>query len=363
MAAPRTVGVEEELLLLDGSGTALAAEGAELADRLGERSTGQFDHELQRQMVELASRPHTALIDLEQELGARRRELAAAAGRAGRRIAAVGTSPVDDQVLLTSDPRYAEMSRRYGLLARDVLTCGMHVHVGIGSDEEGVAVADRLRPWLNVLIALSANSPFAGGSDTAYASYRTVLWGRWPTASPTEAFGDLAGYRRTRAALLASGAAMDDGMLYFEARLSARYPTLELRAADVCLRVEDAVTLAGVARAMVVTAAEDHDQRRPLPAVRAELSQAARWRAAREGLDGFLVDPVSGEPVPAADRVGQLLDWVGPALASSGDAERVTSGVATILGRGNGARQQRIELARTGSFDDLLSYAAAATTA
>ena len=110
-------------------------------------------------------------------------------------------------------------------MARQQLSCGMHVHVGLESRAEGVAVLDRIRPWLSVLMALSANSPFAHGVDTGYASYRTVLWGQWPTATVTEAFGDEAGYDRVIAELIASEAALDDGMIYFEARLSASYPT------------------------------------------------------------------------------------------------------------------------------------------
>ena len=182
---------------------------------------------------------------------ARRRLLAEAARDQGARLLVTGTSPVPGRATPTDDQRYDRMNAAFAVVARQQLSCGMHVHVAVASRAEGVAVLDRIRPWLSVLIALSANSPFSGGHDTGYASYRSVLWGQWPTATVTEAFGDEAGYDDVIDAVIASGAALDHGMIYFEARLSASYPTVEIRVADVCLDVDDAVTVAGLARGLV----------------------------------------------------------------------------------------------------------------
>ena len=110
----------------------------------------------------------------------------------------------------------------------------MHVHVAIDSDEQGVAVIDRIAPWLPVLVAIAANSPFHEGEDTGYASWRSESWGAWPSAGGTEQFGSLAGYREACRFLMESGAALDEGMLYFPARLSPDNPTVEVRVADVC---------------------------------------------------------------------------------------------------------------------------------
>jgi carboxylate-amine ligase len=357
----RTVGVEEEFLLVQAAGTLLSDQGPELAEALDARSDGQFEHELKREMAELATAPHTSLRALEDELQLRRRELAGAAEARRIRLAATATSPVDVHARTTRDPRYERMTDLFGRVARLQLTCGMHLHVAITSPDEGVAVADRLRPWLAVLIALTANSPFADGEDTGYASYRSILWGQWPSAGSTEAFGDLAGYEAARSALIRSGAALDDGMIYFDARLSARFPTLEVRVSDVCMQVEDAVTVAGLVRAMVTTAAADAQAGRPVASVRAELARAAAWRAAREGVDGQLVDTGAGTPVPAWDLVGALVQWVSPALAEAGDATRVTAGLATLRRRGTGARQQRELLAAAGTFEGLVDGVVART--
>ena len=192
-----------------------------------------FEHEFKREQAELGTRPCEDLGDLDRELRARRLLLAGAARDRGVRLLATGTSPLPGRATPTDDQRYDRMNTAFAVVARQQLSCGMHVHVAVDSRAEGVAVLDRIRPWLSVLIALSANSPFSAGHDTGYASYRTVLWGQWPTATVTEAFGDEAGYERVITQLIASQAALDNGMVYFEARLSASYPTVEIRVADV----------------------------------------------------------------------------------------------------------------------------------
>src|SRR5205823_2819883 len=137
--------------------------------------------------------------------------------------------------------RLAEL---FGLTAHEQLTCGCHVHVGISDADEGVAVLDRAGPWLATLLALSANSPFWQGRDSEYASFRYQVWGRWPSSGPTGPFGTSQAYRETIEQMVGSGTLIDPGMVYFDARLSERYPTVEIRIADVCLRSEDAVTVA-----------------------------------------------------------------------------------------------------------------------
>ena len=236
------------------------------------------------------------------------------------------------------------MADRFGLLARQQLTCGQHVHVKIGSRAEGVAVLDRIGPWLPIVLALSTNSPLWQGQDTDYSSFRTIMWGLWPTSGPTGLFHDEAGYDAAIADLIATGAAMDDGMIYFDARMSARYPTVEIRVPDVCTDVDDAVLLAAVCRALVDTAAIQWRAGLPPPGVAPQLQRAAMWRAARFGLTGELVNPLRPAAIPAAGAVAEFLELISPALESNGDAELVTDGVRRLLGSGTGAERQRAML-------------------
>ncbi len=359
----RTVGVEEEFLLVEPASSGLRPVGEAVVQATERTSDGQFEHEFKQEQAELATAPHESMTDLAGQLRTRRAELANGARLHGARLAALGTNPRQTAHSGVNDRRYARMGQLFGHVARVQLSCGMHVHVAIGSAEEGVAVLDRIRPWLPILLALSANSPYWNSEDTGYASYRSILWGQWPTAGVTDAFGDVAGYDKVREQLVASGAAIDDGMIYFDARLSLRYPTVEIRVADVSPFVEDAVLIAALARAMVQTAAADQDSGRPPPQVRTELMRAASWRAARWGVDGDLLDLTGPEPVPlgAGALIGRLIDWIGPALASTGDADLVDSGIRTILARSTGARLQRAAYAAAGSFDDVVDAIVAQT--
>jgi glutamate---cysteine ligase / carboxylate-amine ligase len=335
----RTVGVEEEFLLVDAdSGAPRAVAHLALArDGDSELLTG----ELQREQVETATRPCATLDELGAELRRARATAARAAAAAGSALAALGTSPVAVAPTLSSNDRYQRMARRFGLTAAEELTCGCHVHVAVDSDDEGVGALDRIRPWLAPLLALTANSPYWQGHDSGYASYRSQVWSRWPSAGPYVAFGSAAGYHDTVRAMVDTDTVLDRGMIYFDARLSAQHPTLEVRVADVCLDVDDAVLLAALARALVETGVRAWRADVPPDPVRLELLRLAAWRASRSGVDGPLLDPGSWRPAPTAEVVERLVGHVTPALEDAGDLATVRELLPAVLGRGTGARAQR----------------------
>lgn len=362
----RTVGVEEEFLLVQGTSPYLAAKGdqvvAEAEAGAQSGSEGNFDQEFMEQQAELGTAPHRRLDELHADLRSRRSTLAAAAHARGARLLASATSPLDEHVTTTANERYQAMRGIFGRIAEKQLACGMHVHVSIDSPAEGVAVLDRIRGWLPVLLALSANSPFVAGEDTEYASYRSIQWGQWPTAGVPDVFGSVEGYERARDALVASGAAVDEAMICFDARLSARYPTVEIRVCDVCADVADAATIAALARGMVSAAAADAAEGVGPAPIRSELVRAASWRAARYGVDDQLVEPSTGRLVPAWEQVEDLLRWVEPALKSTGDDVLVRDGLARIRERGTGARLQR-EAYQVGGFGAVVDALAQRTLA
>ncbi|MGY1812411.1 carboxylate-amine ligase [Blastococcus sp. SYSU D00820] len=380
----RTVGVEEELLVVDPSGTPVPQGPAalEVAARWGEGETpaehdrgeaapteddggpaGHLVPELKAQQIELGTRVCTGLDEVDSELRHWRGRADAAAREVGARVAALASSPVRVAPVTTPGERYADMADTFGLIALDQLTCGCHVHVSVADEEEGVAVLNRIRVWLPVLTALTANSPFWLGRDSGYASFRSQAWNRWPSSGATELFADAADYHRVVSDLVATQTIVDTGMIYFDARLSESWPTVEVRIADVALRVEDAVTHAGLVRGLVETAARAWRDGVPAPQVRSEVVRVAAWRAGRSGLTGDLVHPLTGRPAPAADVVTALLDGIRPALADAGDEERVAEGVAALLGRGNGAQLQRRVHRESGDLTAVVRAAVAATTA
>ncbi|MGW2348651.1 carboxylate-amine ligase [Actinacidiphila glaucinigra] len=342
----RTVGVEEELLLVD----ARSGEPRAVADAVldGGPWSRELVAELQQQQLELNSSPCVTLDQLGEELRAWRRRAAGLARSEGVAVAALGTSPVAVPPRLTPRGRYRRMAQAFGLTAQETLTCGCHVHVGVESDEEGVAVVDRIRPWLPPLLALSSNSPLWQGADTGYASYRYQVFGRWPTAGPTRGFGSAEGYRAAVSRLLATGILIDQGMLYFDARLSAKFPTVEVRVCDVCSEYQDAVVLAALVRGLVETAAREWADGRPAPGDDLALLRLASWRASRSGLDGALLDPRTFRPAGAHKVVETLVGHIEDALKDAGDLYIVRAGIDRLTSVGSGARRQREVYARGG---------------
>ena len=334
------VGVEEEFHTVDVERRQLIPQAGSLLRQL---PADRFGAELQRSVVETNSRPYVRLIDLAEDLVALRRGVVAAAEPLGLGIVAAGTVPVADldALKVTPDTRYENMLDEYQALAREQLICGAQVHVDVGDRDLAVAVAHRVAPWLPALLALSASSPFWLGTDTGYASYRTLLWRRWPTTGLMGSFESAADYDRTVADLIRSGVITDPGMIYFDTRPSSHLPTVELRICDACPLVEDVVLLAGLFRAlMMLEIAAATAGKPPLP-VRAELVRAATWRAARSGLEGELVDPVEGTPFPARRVVERLLMEVRPILETIGDWALVAELVSMALARGSSAARQR----------------------
>ena len=322
---------------------------------------GRVDQEFKMEQTEIGSSPTTDIGALRDDLLALRRSVASAAGSTGVHVVAVATNPFKVRPTGTPNERYDRMVDIFGIIAREQLTCGQHVHVSVGSADEGVAALDRIRGWLPVLTALSANSPFWQGKDTGYVSYRSIVWGQWPTAGPTDAFGDVGGYQRAIAGLLATGAALDDGMVYYDARLSARYPTLEIRVPDVCTDVRDAALIAALARGLVDTAVLDWQHGRPAPVIRVDALRGATWRAARFGLSGSLFDHRTHELSPAWALVDALVEHTLPALRANDDLGFVLEQLDRLRRTGTGADLQRAEYARRGRLTDVVQHAAQRT--
>jgi carboxylate-amine ligase len=210
-----------------------------------------------------------------------------------------------------------------------------------------VQVLNRIRSRLPTLTAMAANSPLWDGHDTGFASWRTVIFSRWPVSGMPPHFHDAADYDRRVERLLESGLISDVGQLYWQARLSATYPTIEVRCPDVQLRADEAVMLAAIVRALVETALAEAAAGSPLPDCAPELLQATMWHAARHGLGDTLIDP-DGTPHRAGDVLYEFLRHVAPALDASGDSRQVTSLIHRLLQDGTGADRQRAALAQGG---------------
>ncbi|MFD9595746.1 glutamate--cysteine ligase [Kitasatospora sp. NPDC059973] len=359
-----TLGVEEEYLLLDpetGLPLARAAQVRRAAGLHPALADGEVQHELLQAQLEIATPVCHALDEAGGHLLRMRHALGQAAREEGCLLTACAAAPFADTdrlpVPVTPTARYRAMHAQARRLTDEQLIAGMHVHLGIPDRATGVTLLNRLRPWLPLLIALSANSPLWHGADTGFASWRTVVFGRWPVSGPPPSFRDTHDYDRRTSDLVGEGLIRDSGQLYWHIRLSERYPTVEVRAMDVQLRPDEAVMLAGLLRALATRLLDDDRARPPVPAVTPEVLAAAVWHSARHGCTGTVLDPLSGHLAPAARAVAALLDYLDPVLTATDDERHVTPVLERLLREGNGAVRQRRTLRRHGRAEFVATIA------
>ena len=362
MPSHPTVGVEEEFLLVDPDTGEPVARNEAVA-RHAEARGVELQLELTSCQVETTTDVAETSDDLRSELTRLRRIAAEAAEAGGARLLAVGLPPtVPHEFPITDNPRYAKIAERFGMIAHEQGICGCHVHVAVPDRDAAIRVSNRLRPWLPLLLAVNANSAVYRNTDTGYASWRSILWQRWPSAGPPPHFESADEYDAVVRMLLDSGAMLDEGMVYWDVRPSANFPTIEVRVADVPATVAESVLLAALIRGAVMTALESEQRGDPLAPLSPNALRAAYWKSARDGLDGDAVDLTESHALaPAADLLNGLVDHIRPALEAVGDYDMVRAELARIAEHGNGAMRQRRAWQRRHEIGDVLAEADAAT--
>lgn len=339
MSGLPTFGAEEEFLLVDPRTGEPAPRNTAVAQE-AERRGATLQVELSSCQVETNSDVTATSAELGEQLTRLRRAAAEAAEATGVRLLAAGLPPTTPHEFpVTDTPRYRRIGAAYGMVAHEQGICGCHVHVQVPDRAAAIRVSNWLRPWLPSLLALSANSRVYRNADSGYASWRSVLWRRWPVAGPPPFFPAPEEYDRTVRMLIDSEVILDHKMIYWDVRPSENFPTVEVRVADVPATVAETVLLATLVRAAVMTALDEggaDDERLPPAALR-----AAYWKAAHDGLAGDALDLIHGRgAVPARDVLGALVQRVRPALDALGEYDRVTTELDRVIAQGNGAMRQ-----------------------
>ena len=334
---PLTVGVEEELMLLDPSTLDLAPLARELLERVD--GDPRYKLELPAAQLEIVSPPVTSAAAVHEFLAGARRDLRAAADGLVR-LGGAGVHPfASPEGVLNAGPRYERTLREYGRIARRQLVFGLQAHVAVRGSDRALAVYNAMRGYLPELLALAANAPFYAGEDSGLATVRpkvNELLPRQGVPPVIPSWAEWAEALRWGAAL---GTVPEPRVWWWELRPHPAYGTLEVRVPDSQATAEDAAGVVAVVHCLAHRLSERFDAGERLPAAPAWRIEENRWRALSRGLDGELADLETGETASARDRLAALIDELGPAARALGCERELDWG--RDLTERNGADRQR----------------------
>ncbi len=297
--------------------------------------------ELLASQVEGSTPPAADFAEARRVLAEIRAGLAATAREEGLLVLASGTHPLASwtRQSTTEAERYQGIASALGLPGRRNVVSGLHVHVEVARPEERVALMNRLLPFLPLLLALSASSPFWQGLPTGLAAYRLCVFGEMPRTGLPEIFAGQEEYDRFVGVMTRAGAIPDPSYVWWVVRPSLRYPTLELRIADSCTRLDDAIAIAALWRCLVRLAERRPELNAGIGSVERGVAAENLWRAQRHGIRAELIEGATGETAPVAGRLEELLAHVAEdaeALGCAAEAE----GARRIIERGTSADRQ-----------------------
>jgi carboxylate-amine ligase len=356
---PYTLGIEEELMIVDAQTYAL--ENA--IDRLlGEVPEGSVHPELMQSVLEIATGACGDVGEAAAQLRALRREVRERAERHGLAIGSAGTHPFarwEDQRIV-GETRYRGLVDALRFVARQELIFGMHVHVAVDDPDKAIHVANGMRVHCPVLLALSANSPYWRGHETGLQSTRTPLFRAFPRVGMPPAYRDWEDYCEQIAFMVRSGVMEDYTFLWYDVRPHAKLGTVEVRVCDSQTRVEHTLGLAALIQAMVRELGEHFDAGRRLSDLPWQMLDENKWLAARHGLQGELVDLPSSDRVATKELGRRLLERLREHAQDLGGADALDA-VQDLLERGNGAERQLVVYEANHDFAELMEEIVGAT--
>jgi len=340
-----TVGIEEEYLLVDRASRNLASDpppglAAGLEAALGAQVTAEF----LRCQVEVGSAPSASLREARADLARLRRTVAEVAGRFGLAPIAASTHPFAEWSLQrnTDKQRYNTLARDLQVVARRLLICGMHVHVGVEDEALRFDLFNQLPYFLPHLLALSTSSPFWRGDQTGLHSYRLAVWNEVPRTGLPPTFSSPDEFHRTVDTLIEAGEIEDATKIWWDLRPSARFPTVEMRITDVCTRLDDTIAIAALYRCITRMLYRLRRANQRWRSYSSFLLDENRWLAQRFGPTHALIDFGKGAPVPFADLIDELVELVGEDAAFFGCTAEVGHARQIAAGGTSADRQMRV---------------------
>jgi carboxylate-amine ligase len=348
-----TVGIEEELMILDGE-TLDLVNGIE--QLLGPADSGDVKPELMESVLEISTDPCTTIADAGAQIRSLRKIVIARAAEYGYAIGSAGTHPFAkwQEQRIAARPRYRDLIDALRFVARQELIFGQHVHVGLDDPEKAIGVANGMRLHLAALLALSANSPFWRGSPTGLMSTRVPIFRAFPRVGVPPRYEGWDDYTRRIGFMVDSGVIKDYTYLWYDVRPHPMLGTVEIRAMDAQTRVEHTMGLAALVQALVRKLALDWEDGVVAPDAPYEMLDENRWLAARHGLQGELVDLPSSERILTKQLVRRILDESRPHAQDLGCADEL-EGVVDLMERGSGAHRQLVVYEANQDMRELMS--------
>ena len=343
-----TLGVEEELMLLERGSNTLAQSSDRVLERLSDELSRSASPETHAGVIELRTAVHTRVGGAVAELSALRHRLAQEVGAMGLSVAAAGAYPLTllEETAVSGAPRYRLLGDSLRSLARRAPTMALHVHVGVPDAEDAIRLLNGLRRSVPILIALSANSPFWQGRDGGFDSMRTVIFQAFPRTGLPRFFSGYADYVNALDAMIGAGAVPDPSFFWWDVRPQPKLGTVEVRAMDAQSTLAEVTPLVALIQSLSRLELEGDW---PQPAPSAETLAENRFLAARDGMDARLVEPTTGQLIPVRAMLDTMLDRCRPHALALGCASELEE--VRLLAATNGARRQRTRTAGDGGLD------------
>jgi len=357
-----TIGVEEEFQIIDPATWGLRSHVSELIESGAPSLGDQIKRELHQSIVEVGTRICRDVAELQDEVTRVRRELISSAERIGLRIAAAGTHPFatwQDQ-LISPGERYSALLEEMQLLARSLLIFGLHVHVAMPDRRATIDLMNAARYFLPHLLALSTSSPFWGGHETGFRSYRTTVFRRFPRTGVPDHFGSWGEYEDYVNLLVELHCIDDAKKIWWDLRPHPYFGTLEFRVCDVPTRADDTIALAALIQAIIVKLHKLYQKNQGFRLYRRALIQENKFRAARWGLDGKLIDFGRRAEVPMRDLAHELLEFVDDVVDELGSRQAIGR-IGRVLEDGTSADRQLRVFRDTGSLSAVVEHVVAET--
>lgn len=352
-----TLGIEEEFQIIDPNTRELRCVVSELVEAQTALDAVSLQHELHQSMVEIATGICKNIQEARSDVTKNRATLSRIARRSGMAIGAASTHPTarwEDQQT-TQSARYTELVGELQDGARANLVFGMHVHVGLLDQQELISVYNQARYFLPHLLALSTSSPFMRGRRTGLHSARTLIFQRLPRTGIPDRFESYSDFERFVETLIKTGCIDDHRRIWWDVRPHPTFGTLEFRICDLPSRVDDVITIAALVQAIVAKLASLHRQNLTFASHRTAMMKENKWRAARYGVSGKLIDFGKGTQVPFKELVDEILEFVDDVVDDLGSREEI-EGVHRIVSEGTSADCQLAVYEKTQSLDAVTDF-------